>query len=98
VNAGGVWLNNVRPGGAQDYKTGGDFEEFGNFNYGATGRAVGLSPETLLRGAGAAQIMVERGYDPGFGTPLGGPPYGDDPRDQYWIQRGIEYYERRWGD
>jgi Bacterial toxin 44 len=95
----GVWLDKVRPGGDWDYKLQNpdpSYQDFGNFNYGATGRALGLSEDTLLRGAGAAQ-MLGGAYDTAFGTPLGGPPHGDDPRDQFWIREGIRYYENTWG-
>lgn len=53
------WVNDVREHGDWDYKEldkdGND--EFGNFNYGATGRAQGFSEETLLRAAGAFQLL-----------------------------------------
>ena len=90
-----VFLDAVRPGGVWDYKLtpGGDYEAFGNFNYGATGAALGWSTDTLLRGAGAAQLLGGA-YESGFGTPLGGAPFGDDPADQFWIQQGITYFQR----
>jgi type VI secretion system secreted protein VgrG len=98
-----IWFRNaVRNGGKWDYKQrGSQYEDFGNFNYGATGAAAGFTRQTLLSEAGRAQ--VEAGTSrPGWGKPgsryfgEGGiPPYGDDPKDQYWIQRGIEYFERR---
>jgi hypothetical protein len=27
-----------------------------------------------------------------MGSWYGGAPYGDDPSDQYWIEKGIDYY------
>jgi hypothetical protein len=95
--AGAYWLNAVREGGIWDYKRLTPdlrYESFGNFNYGATGRALGLPEQVLRRGAGAVQWLGGP-YDPSQGNPLGGPPYGDQPIDQYWIGRGIEYYDRR---
>jgi RHS repeat-associated protein len=92
VNYGGVW----------DYKTqGAQYENFGNFNYGATGTAAGAPPFTLRRAAGRAQRghagSPQFGGDPGslpsiFLNPGGGTaPYGDDPNDQKFINLGIKY-------
>jgi RHS repeat-associated protein len=55
-----MWfMGRVWPGGPWDYKAehGIEYQAFGNFNYGATGVALGFSDETLLRSAGAAQIL-----------------------------------------
>jgi len=98
-----LWFyNQVNYGGAMDYKTqGAQYEDFGNFNYGATGTAAYAPSFTLLRAAGWAQ----RGHpsSPQFGgnpgslpgmvlNPFGGTaPYGDDPHDQQMIQQGIQY-------
>ena len=50
------WYNTVRNGGVWDYKQrGSEYENFGNFNYGATGRAVGVPAWILKCGAGWAQ-------------------------------------------
>jgi putative RNase toxin 44 of polymorphic toxin system len=71
------------------------YEDFGNFHYGATGRAFGFSTSVLLREAGRYQ--VEHGTsrpewgDPGWRFWGGVPPYGDDPSDQEWIRKGIRY-------
>jgi hypothetical protein len=50
------WM--VRPYGSWDYKHeyGDEYEDFGNFNYGATGAAMGIPDEVLLLAAGAVQI------------------------------------------
>jgi RHS repeat-associated protein len=84
----------VRNHGPWDYKQrkGGDYQAFGNFNYGASGRAFGIPSQVLLRAAGAAQLAAGTS-DPGWGSPAGGSPYGDDPNDQVEIQRGIDYYQ-----
>jgi len=91
-------VGDVRSGRSWDYKQIG-YADFGNFNYGATGRAVGFGGRTLLREAGRAQIqaLTSRpgwGYPGNRANPRGGKsPYGDDPNDQTLIQRGIAYYE-----
>lgn len=92
----------VRNRGDWDYKQrGAQFQNFGNFNYGASGTAFGFSEDTLLRMAGWAQVQAgtsqpEWGEAPnklqaylGVG---GRVPFGDDPNDRYWIQQGIAYY------
>ncbi len=76
-----------------DYKRQGiQYENFGNFNYGATGAAFGFPfPDQILyRMAGWAH--QRNTSNPNLGTPYGWFPYGDDPNDQYWIQQGIQYY------
>ncbi|MEC5318685.1 polymorphic toxin type 44 domain-containing protein [Brenneria populi subsp. brevivirga] len=81
----------VRNHGSWDYQQKDrTWANFGNFNYGATGTAAGIPPNILLMGAGWAQSRAgtsqpewKRGYQE--------PPYGDDPRDQCWIQQGIDY-------
>lgn len=68
-------------------------EDFGNFNFGATGAALGISEEELQRAAGAKQ-MKDHILDPSqYTTPLVY-PYGDDPRDAAMIRRGIEHYKK----
>lgn len=79
--------------GPYDYKQRGrQYEDFGNFNYGAMTSAMGASDNLILRGAGAAQTRSGN-TDPNFGSPWGGPPYGDDPADQAQIRAGISYYK-----
>ena len=65
------------------------YEDFGNFNYGATGAALGLDLEVLLKAAGGYQVY-EKHSRPEWGNPLSGPPYGDDPKDQAQIRAGYE--------
>ncbi len=76
--------------GLWDYKQQGrQYEDFGNFNFGATGAALGLSNYVLLRGAGIAQIMA------GTSAPewsFWGFSHGDDPEDQLQIRAGINFY------
>ena len=83
----------VRTGGPWDYKNqyGRQYEDFGNFNYGAVGKALELSDLLLLRAAGWYQ---ERGrnYRSKDGHWWWLVPYGDDPHYQQLIKAGINYY------
>lgn len=76
------------------YKKDGSFENFGNFNYGATGAALGVPDEILYRAAGAKQSWDHRN-DPPKRTDLLRFPYGDEHKDAEMIRRGIEYYRRK---
>lgn len=67
-------------------------EDFGNFNYGATGAALGLPDWMLYRVAGVKQVKDH--WKDGQHTKILIDPYGDDPRDADMIRRGIEYYRR----
>lgn len=61
----------VKGGGEWDYKrqdkeamanhTKSKYEDFGNYNYGAVGKAIGLPTSVLLSGAGGAQITSSGG-------------------------------------
>jgi len=88
------WLLDVKPGGPWDYKQqGSQYTTFGNFNFGATCNAMGMSLETCQRGAGFAAHVTSlptqlAGGKPtyGPGNPLGSPAYvngvrvyGDQP-------------------
>ena len=87
-------------GGDWDYK--GTYgwkrgDAIGNFNYGATGLAIGLDPITVLRGGGWAQGGK---IDPSWGTPgnifdpTGGtePSFGDDPPGFHQVLQGELWY------
>lgn len=104
-----LWfINKVRDGGEWDYKNkyGKDkYENFGNFNYGLTGRAMGFSPDVLGRSAGAVQQLTNI-IAPFTGTgvvqtkswPLGGYPFGDAYEygrsvDQEMIRAGAANYD-----
>ena len=79
-----------------DFKQlGTEFEDFGNFNYGAVGTAIGIDDAILLRGAGWAQVRA--GTSTGTSSPYGFAPYGDDPKDQAMIEGGINYYRNSYG-
>jgi RHS repeat-associated protein len=66
-------------------------EDFGNFNYGVYGKALGLSDDLLLTAAGLAQIKA------GTSSPKFQNSNYDDPRDQEMIKKGIAYYKKHYG-
>jgi RHS repeat-associated protein len=68
------------------------YQEFGNFNFGATGAAWGIPLDILLRGAGYAQEKAGTST-PEWGHWYQGPPHGDDPDDQAQIIAGYNYYK-----
>jgi len=79
------------------------YEDFGNFNYGATGSAVGFGLVTLLSEAGRVQTIPpgmkekpkEWGYPAGRIWGKGQYPYGDEPKDAKQIEAGRNYYIRK---
>lgn len=85
VNYLGPWdYKTQNPPGTQMYT------DFGNFNYGATGRAIGFSAAELLWGAGLAQLKndLENGNSPqGLSTRF------DNPDDAAPILAGIQFYD-----
>jgi RHS repeat-associated protein len=83
----------VKNKGPWDYKQmDPKLQDFGNYNYGATGAASGLfSLDTLQKQAGKAQCAAGTS-NKDWGTPDSGPPYGDDPNDQKWIEEGWKDY------
>ena len=91
------FYDHVHNKGPWDYKQRGrQYQDFGNFNYGATGGASGFDLGTLCRAAGYAQCRAGTSL-PKWGSPWGRPPYGDDPRDQDQIQAGYNYWRRYYG-
>lgn len=85
----------VRNGGPWDYKQQGRrYQDFGNFNYGAVGYAIGIPETVLLRGAGWAQSKAQTSMS-GWSNWWGRSPYGDDPMDQKMIEAGVEYAKHR---
>lgn len=90
-----AFRDTVKDGAKWDYKRRARrYENFGNFNYGATGTAWGFPAEFLKWMAGRAQL--NRNTSTPEWQKYGGllPPYGDDPVDQEWIERGIEYAKK----
>jgi hypothetical protein len=95
-----TWFKDqVNSGQQWDYKNKFDpskqerIEDFGNFNYGATGAALGLTENEIQRAAGAKQIWDHK-FEPSKRTNPLVYPYGDDPRDAAMIRRGIAAYWR----
>ena len=89
-----LWFyRQVRNKGPWDYKQRSPlYEDFGNFNFGATGCAFGFRGWVLRRGAGWANQSADPTRT-GLGSPWGRYPYGDDAQDQSMINRGIAYCE-----
>jgi len=73
-----------------------EYEDFGNFNYGATMAAAGYDEETALRIAGLVQI-ASKTSKPEYNVPWGKPPYGDQQGDYDQIRKGYRYYECKFG-
>jgi RHS repeat-associated protein len=109
----GWFYNKVKPGGDWDYKKLSrygtrlpngvekrEFEDFGNFHYGATGAAAGFTEGQLLRLGGRVHTdpRTAQGERAGRIDALlgrgGKEPFGDDPEDQRLIKLGIEYFRR----
>ncbi|MFZ6181185.1 PAAR-like protein [Nannocystis pusilla] len=90
-----LWFyRQVRKGGPWDYKQRGkQYEDFGNYHYGATGAALGIPPQVLRRMAGWAQKRADTS-EPEYGEPTdscGNSSFGDDPRDQEMIDAGHDH-------
>jgi hypothetical protein len=67
-------------------------EDLGNFHYGTTGRAAGISEGLLLYAAGQAQIRAGTSI-PAYQTPEMMRMYpGDDPWHQHMIREGFRYF------
>lgn len=72
------------------------FDDFGNFNFGATGAALGLSDDTLLMGAGFkkfGQLTLQGDFEPWNGIPFLVYPYGNQWDKEDWIKEGIRYFK-----
>lgn len=86
------FADRVESGHEWDYKKQGSAYEYaGNFNYGATGAALGVSLEMLQRAAGFIQLRNGTSK-PEWNSPFGDWPFGDDPDDQRAISDGYQYY------
>ncbi len=94
------FYNNVRNKGEWDLKQKTEYQgaflfndivveaqDIGNINFGYTGKALGLSDDVLLTGAGVAQIMAGTSC---FSYVM--VSSGDDLRDQMYIMYGIMLY------
>jgi hypothetical protein len=101
-----IWFKSmVQNGGDWDYKQIGKvegqpspYENFGNFNYGAVGAALGIPDFILQSAAGGAQytsqykgvfeVWTFLDFSAGLLPDI---PFGsfDDPKDQIWVNEGI---------
>ncbi|PTQ66540.1 RHS repeat-associated protein [Nitrosomonas oligotropha] len=89
------FYSQVRNKGPWDYKQQGQnrkYEDFGNFNFGATGTAFGIPEIVLHRGAGMASQIADP-QRKNLGNFWGKYPYGDDPNDLKQISKGKKYCE-----
>ena len=72
-----------------------EYDEFGQFNFGAVGSALSLPEEFIKRAAGIASFasFLRQGKLPpqSFGLPWTGPPYGDQPWAQPQISAGYRF-------
>ena len=93
-----VFSRNVHTGGNTDFKRlipstrklkKEQAADYGNFNFGLIGSAMGLSKDELLKSAALA-VLKEPGHR--FATNPRGPTRGDQSRDQYCIRQGIWYW------
>lgn len=90
-----IWFyNQVRNRGPWDFKQDKpQYENFGNFHFGAVGEAAGIPEGIISRGAGATRKLTGASA-PDFSKYLKPDSYGDDPIDQTWIKAGIDYARR----
>lgn len=88
VLPGGVWAYNDYEGGWRDW------DDAGNFNFGATGRAAGNSDTTLVSAGGVLQHLSQichRTFTLGPGIPFYKDPFGDSKAAM--IRNGEKYYD-----
>jgi hypothetical protein len=64
-----------------------EYADFGNFNFGATSKAIGLNETFSKFGAGMAQVKAGTSKSEWLNS------FYDDPEDQYYIELGFAYYE-----
>ena len=78
-------------GGRFDWKRDNSRMEYvNNFKYGVVGRATGFSEFELRSSVGMYRIWT------GTSSPSFYNSYFDDPVDQKYIKKGIEYYNRKY--
>jgi len=107
----GMFYGLVKTDGSWDYKQyGNEYRAFGNFNYGATGAALGFDDETLLNMSAYIdrrenfpeyldeELMGRRGAVRAFmGIDTYSPLDDNEWGDQEMIERGIGYYRNGCG-
>jgi hypothetical protein len=64
-------------------KQGYQYDDAGNFNYGATGTAIGIPSSVLLKGADAYKNFMNFWHNK--------PMNGNEPQKNDMIQKGIDY-------
>ena len=99
------FIDMVKSKGPWDYKRiDMDYENFGNFNFGATALAFGFHEKLALQVAGLYNVLTNKARQhwkdkeyqkaiSDFSVSFQGPPYGDDSRDQVMIKYGFQYYK-----
>jgi len=103
------WANQVAPHAPWDYKDQPHgfqlYDDFGNFNYGATGSVLGIPNTTLFQGAAFARYgaNIVDGRNPfaslqRYGSPFKGPNYGNDVHKNEMIRQGIKYQQNGCGN
>lgn len=101
VKGGGDWDFKLRDKQSIDRGQRSKFEAFGNFAYGAAGRAAGFSADQLYRLAGHFQTDPRGtgGIPAGIFDSLlgrgGKAPYGDEWTDFDKITQGIKYFRKK---
>jgi len=85
----GSWIAAVLPNSVWDYKRHGGTDTMGNVNYGATGSALGIPLNVLLRAAGLVQPRDPQNEGQPYDLSTKS-SYGDQPRDQRDIRRGAQ--------
>lgn len=90
-----AFVNLVRNHKPWDYKRQDSkkYENFGNFNFGATAAAMGFPYEVAQNGAGIYQRFWGAATA-GAGTPVLNWPYGDAKNDAEQIKDGYDYYNK----
>ena len=95
----------VMPERGWDYKRKSpEYEDFGNFNFGATAKAFGFQEKWALQAAGIVQIYQHKARPDfinaeyakslaDFKEAFQGAPYGDEKKDQEMIKLGFRYYK-----
>jgi hypothetical protein len=102
-NTTGWWIDRIRQKhGPWDYKwshgkSHPEYDEFGNFNFGATGAAAGFSLNTLLRGAGWFKGRSLPKGDP-YGHWYGAWPYGNQEDKQKQAIAGFNWFKNGCAD
>jgi RHS repeat-associated protein len=95
------FINQVKPDGPWDYKAYGhpEWDDFGNFNFGATGSVL-ADEKTLDQGAALARYTVRSPIASlrRYGSPFKGPNYGNDPHKNEMIRQGIKYQQNHCGN